>query len=75
MYHFDLHGVVLNKEQSKSKSYAQAHPHPPHGKASYYIATHTADKMLVAASATFKVQVAGTKGMFGRKNDLYSVKE
>lgn len=73
LYHFDLHGVVLNKGQSKSKCQATVNHHPPNGKASYYIATHTADKMLAGATASFKIQVTGTKGMFGRRNELTDV--
>jgi hypothetical protein len=63
VYQFDLRYIILNKEQPKKEFLPQSHEID---KTCYYIATHTADKMLSGTNACFKVVVAGTKGMFGK---------
>ncbi|CAF2992783.1 unnamed protein product [Rotaria sp. Silwood2] len=65
VYEFDVKNNILNKEQPKKKMISLTHPPLPIGKVCYYIATHTADKMLSGTNASLKVVVTGTKGMFG----------
>ncbi len=64
VYHFDLKYIILNKEQPKKEFIPQSHETD---KTCYYIATHTADRMLSGTNASFKVIVTGTKGLFGKK--------
>ncbi|CAF3611650.1 unnamed protein product [Adineta steineri] len=65
VYEFDLKYIILNKEQSNKEFIPRSHPILSDGKASYYIATHTADKMLSGTNASFQIVVKGTNGIFG----------
>ncbi|CAF0962118.1 unnamed protein product [Adineta steineri] len=65
VYEFDLKYIILNKEQSNKEFIPRSHPILSDGKASYYIATHTADKMLSGTNASFQIVVKGANGIFG----------
>ncbi len=67
IYEFDLKYIILNKEQAKKEFIPLFHSKLSNEKICYYIATHTADRMLSGTNAKFKVVVAGTKGVFGKK--------
>ncbi|CAF3414290.1 unnamed protein product [Rotaria socialis] len=65
MYTCDSKQTTLNKEKPNKKLTCLSKPPAPVGKVYYYIATHTADKMISGTNASFKVVVTGTKGILG----------
>ncbi|CAF1622097.1 unnamed protein product [Rotaria magnacalcarata] len=65
MYTCDSKQTILNKEEPNKKLTCLSKPSASIGKVDYYIATHTADKMLSGTNASFKVVVTGTKGILG----------
>jgi hypothetical protein len=67
MYQFNLKYIILNKEQAQKKFIPLSHPAVSSGQACYYLATHTADKMLSGTTAIFEVVITGTNGMLGKK--------
>jgi hypothetical protein len=73
VYQFDLRYIILNKGQAKKEFIPLSHPKLVNEKVCYYIATHTADKILSRTNVHFKVVVTGSKGMIGKMNRLKKI--
>ncbi|UJR33276.1 hypothetical protein I4U23_020731 [Adineta vaga] len=65
VYEFNLKYIILNKEQSRKEFIPITHSTLSDNKVCYYIATHTADKMLSGTDASFQVVISGSNGTLG----------
>lgn len=65
VYEFNVHHIILNKQQAEKEFFPVIHETPSDDKVFYYIATHMVDKILSGTNASFQVVVVGSDGMFG----------
>ena len=65
VYEFNVRHIILNKQQAKKEFFPVTHETPSEDKVCYYVATHTADRILSGTNASFQVAVVGSDGMFG----------